>query len=54
MGGVFLLSMKTASQKYCIDGLQEEKASMQEKNESLMTMFTNWKKIICVGDQAQL
>jgi len=44
MGGVLLLSMKSAGQKYRMNGLRDEMASLQEENESLMSKFTNLKK----------
>jgi hypothetical protein len=46
MGGVLLLSMKSAGQKYRMDGLQDERASLQEENESLLSKFTHLKKRI--------
>lgn len=53
MGGVLLLSMKTAGQKYRINGLEEDKASLQEENESLMSKFTNLKKGLLEDEAAK-
>lgn len=53
MGGVLLLSMKSAGQKYRIDGLQDERASLKEENESLMSKFTNLKKGLLEDEAAK-
>lgn len=53
MGGVLLLSMKSAGQKYRIDGLQDERASLQEENESLMNKFTNLKNRLLEDEAAK-
>lgn len=53
MGGVLLLSMKSAGQKYRIDGLQDERASLKEENESLLSKFTNLKKGLLEDEAAK-
>lgn len=53
MGGVLLLSMKSAGQKYRMDGLQDERASLQEENESLLSKFTHLKKGLLEDEAAK-
>eukprot|EP01018_Ginkgo_biloba_P007793 Gb_03737 [translate_table: standard] len=44
MGGVLLLSMRCVGQKYRIQGLQDDTATLQEENESLKNKFSDLKQ----------
>eukprot|EP01018_Ginkgo_biloba_P027749 Gb_39031 [translate_table: standard] len=44
MGGVLLLSMRCVGQKYRIQDLQDERASLRDENESLKNKFSDLKQ----------